>query len=480
MESPVSELASHDHVESAGQINGCMRWDPSAGTASPGGTLPAGWLIAAQGAPSRSRTTNLITRTAKSVVLINLFGGPSHLDMFDMKPDAPENVRGEFKPIETSLPGTMICELLPKTARWMDRSSLVRTVTHSLNSHHPYSVLTGWGQGPERSGVSKDDHPSMGSVCQYLGLGSGEVPGYVFMPAFPGHSQNPRPGAHAGYLGSQYDPLFTRCEPKFERTGEFYDPVLPMGPSLLPGLEHMPEVSLPRFLSRHNLLNELDRSTAHISSGGVERMISFKNRAFELLSTGKTRDAFDLSQEPDAVRQRYGEDLFGSSLLIARRLVEAECRFVTFNWEVAVETHGCHWDMHQKNFEMLKFNLPLLDKMYDNLVQDLQDRGLLDSTLVIVTGEMGRSPKVNSRAGRDHWPACGFCLFTGGGVQQGRVYGQSDKQGAYPAVDPVTPGDIVATVYQLLGINPAITIPDLFDRPVPIAHSGKPISAISA
>jgi len=413
---------------------------------------------------------------AKSVILINLFGGPSHLDMFDMKPTATANVRGEFKPISTSLPGTFICEYLPQTARWMHRSSLIRTVTHSLNSHHPYSVLTGYGKGPERNGVSPDDHPSMGSVCQYLGVCRDDVPGYVFMPAFPGHSQNPRPGAHAGFLGRRHDPLFTLCDPKFERTGSFYDPVMPIGPSLLPALDTIPDVSDQRLARRRSLLQAVDRSGAvAVSSKVIDSMTAFQRRAFSLLTTGKTRDAFNLSKEPQSVRLRYGDDLFGSSALIARRLVEAGTTFVAVHWECAVETHGCHWDMHQNIFGMLRFHLPLLDQVYSTLVQDLHDRGLLDSTLVIVTGEMGRTPRVNGKAGRDHWTQCGFCLMTGGGVRSGTVHGASDKGGAYPETHPVSPGDMVATIYQLLGIDPETTVLDMSGRPVHISNGGKPI-----
>ena len=417
---------------------------------------------------------------AKSVVLINLFGGPSHIDMFDMKPDAPADVRGEFKPIATSVPGTSICEHLPRTAKWMHRSSLLRTVTHNLNSHHPYSVLTGWGEGPERPGVKRDDHPSMGAVCQYLGLGPRDVPGYVFMPAYPGHSQNPRPGAHAGYLGPGCDPLFTLCQPRFERKGDFYDPVLPWGPPLLPGTDASVAVTPQRLNARQALLQRLDQPATAVQDDALARMNGFKRRAFDLLATGKMRAAFDVSREPAAVRQRYGDDLFGNSLLISRRLVEAGSTFITFHWECAVETHGCHWDHHQKAFDMLRFNLPLLDKAFDNLVRDLDERGLLDSTLVVVTGEMGRSPKVNRHAGREHWTKCGFCLLTGGGIQPGSVYGRSDKIGAYPEVDPVSPGDLVATIYQLLGIDPTATVPDLFGRPVHIAHGGRPLQAILA
>ena len=185
-------------------------------------------------------------------------------------------------------------------------------------------------------------------------------------------------------------------------------------------------------------------------------------------------------QRVKIVRQRYGDDLFGNSLLISRRLVETGSTFITFHWECAVETHGCHWDHHQKAFDMLRFNLPLLDKAYDNLVRDLDQRGLLESTLVVVTGEMGRSPKVNRHAGREHWTKCGFCLLTGGGIQPGSVYGKSDNIGAYPEVDPVSPGDLVATLYPLLGIAPAMSVPDLFGRPAHIAHGGRPLQAILA
>ena len=200
---------------------------------------------------------------ANAVVLVNLFGGPSHIDMFDLKPKAPSNIRGEFKPISTSVPGVQICEHLPRTSRRMRDASLIRTVTHGYNSHHPYSVFSGFAGGKNTSkGPQPHDHPSMGSVLQFLGRTRRDVPGYVFMPAFPGHSQNPRPGAHAGYLGRSCDPLFTVCDPKFDRKGTFYDPVEPIGDSLLPALDALPEVTAERFGNRRSLLQQL--SLIHI------------------------------------------------------------------------------------------------------------------------------------------------------------------------------------------------------------------------
>ncbi|MBI83668.1 MAG: hypothetical protein CMJ81_10770 [Planctomycetaceae bacterium] len=419
---------------------------------------------------------------ARSIILLNLFGGPSHLDMFDLKPEAAVEIRGEFKPIATSLPGLQICEHLPLTARWMDRATLIRTVTHHYNSHHPYVVFTGSDDATaQASGPALSDHPSMGAVCQYLELGRQDVPGYVFIPAYPGYSQNPRPGAHAGYLGRGYDPLFTSCNPAFEREGSFYDPVLPVGQPLLNGLSRLPGVTIDRLEQRRSLLGYLNERLSPLGeSGALDSMDAFHRRAFSLLTSSKTRDAFDLSNEPAALRDRYGRHLYGTSMLIARRLVEAGTTFTAINWECSAEKHGGHWDMHADLFGMMRFNLPLLDQVYSALVQDLQDRGLLDSTLVVVMGEMGRTPRIRPPnkgwvPGRDHWPQCGFCLLTGGGVRSGMVLGASDKDGAFPVDRPVPPGDIVATIYQLLGVDPQTTIFDLADRPVNISHGGAPI-----
>ncbi|MBI5759490.1 MAG: DUF1501 domain-containing protein [Planctomycetales bacterium] len=417
------------------------------------------------------------TASAKSVILINLFGGPPHQDMFDMKPNAPENVRGEFKPIATSVPGTQICELLPQTALLMDRATLIRTYSHKYNSHNPYNVLTGFdgGKDAENYFAKRTDHPSMGSICQSLNVGPDDVPRYVLMPAFPGYTQAlRRSGPYGGYLGSQYDPLFTVCEPRYERESKGdYDSVTPLGAPVPPSLGELPGLTADRLEHRFTLLEQLDRDLANQErSGAVARMDHFKRRAFSLLASSKTRHAFDVSRESEATRADYGPSLWGSSVLIARRLVEAGSTFVTVNWEAK---RGNHWDLHENNFGMLRAQLPVLDQLTQALIRDLEQRGLLDQTLVVIMGEMGRTPRVNGKAGRDHWPQCGFALLFGGGVKRGVVVGRTDSLAALPADRPVSAGDMVATIYQLLGVDPTLTVPDIDGRPVHICHGGSPV-----
>jgi hypothetical protein len=256
---------------------------------------------------------------------------------------------------------------------------------------------------------------------------------------------------------------------------------MPIGEPRLPGLDSQPAITIDRFAGRQSLLEQLDDALKAANDSAAQvRFGRFQRRALDLLTSSKTRDAFDLSKEPDHVRDRYGRNLYGASLLVARRLVEAGVPFVSVHQEI-FKHYGHAYDMHENNFSMLKnHNLPLLDQVFPALVQDLEDRGLLESTLVIVMGEMGRSPRVNAKAGRDHWPQCGFSLLTGGGVKAGLVYGATDKHAAYPASDPVHPRDLVATIYHLLGIDPHLTVPDRAGRPVPIAHGGEPLPSIIA
>ncbi|SIN73743.1 Protein of unknown function [Singulisphaera sp. GP187] len=420
----------------------------------------------------------------RSVILINLYGGPSHLDMFDMKPDAPVEIRGEFQPIATSLPGLSICEHLPQTAKWMHRATLIRSVTHTYNSHNPYAVLTGFtgGNDQENYFTKRSDHPGIGAVCQYLGIEAPDMPCHVYLPAHPGYSQGlRRAGPYGGYLGRRFDPLFSVCDPTFDREfnqdKEFYNPIAPLGVPRLPSLEDLPGVTIERLQQRHSLLQQIDRATGQLEAvGDAKNLDHFQRKALSLLASNRARAAFDLSTEPAAVRDQYGSSLFGSSALIARRLVEAGVTFVAVTTE---SRGGGHWDSHSNNFGMLKsFNLPNLDQTGTALIEDLDRRGLLDSTLVVIMGEMGRAPKVNRTAGRDHWPLCGFALLVGGGVKEGFVLGGSDKSGAYPSDHPVTPGDLVATLYHLLGVDPELMLPDLTGRPIAIAHGGRPIEAI--
>jgi hypothetical protein len=420
----------------------------------------------------------------KSVIMFNLLGGPSHQDMFDMKPDAPPEIRGQFKPISTSVPGIQICEHLPRLAKLMHRACLIRTFTHGFNSHDPLPFMTGYTDQAFTAQALPSDPPDVGAVCQYLGLGQPDLPGAVCMPCYPGWGEGgKRRGPYAGFLGSQYDPLFTRCAPTFDRKPKvnYYDPVLPIGEPLLPTTDMPAEMTIDRMDGRRSLLAQVDRTFARAHhSPSLNRLDSVQQRAFAMLTSSRTKGAFDLSREPGRVRARYGRTLTGNCLLLARRLVEAGVPFISVHQEI-FGGNGHSYDMHENNFGMLKdSNLPLLDQVVPALIDDLEARGLLSSTLVVVMGEMGRSPRINAKAGRDHWPQCGFSLLIGGGVRQGHVHGRTDKIAAYPMDHPVSPGDFVATIYQVLGIDPETTVPDRSGRPIPIAHGGRPVKGVLA
>jgi hypothetical protein len=254
-----------------------------------------------------------------------------------------------------------------------------------------------------------------------------------------------------------------------------------MGEPRMPSLDALPEMTADRLDRRRSLIGQLDEQFETVrKSRAIDRLDKFQERAYSLLCSSSTRDAFDLSREPDSLRDRYGRHLSGSSLLVARRLVEAGVPFISVHAEI-FGNYGHSYDMHENNFGMLKnANLPILDQAYPALIQDLDERGLLDSTLVVVMGEMGRSPRINAKAGREHWPQCGFSLLTGGGIRPGTVFGTTDKQAAYPTSHPVSPGDVVATIYHLLGIDPHLAVPDRSGRPIAIAHGGSAIADIIA
>ncbi|MDB5385969.1 MAG: hypothetical protein JWM11_1615 [Planctomycetaceae bacterium] len=431
---------------------------------------------------SRSRPNG----PAKSVILFNLLGGPSQMDMFDLKPAAAAEIRGEFSPISTSVPGLQVCEHLPNVAKIMHKVALIRTVTHNYNAHNPLPVMTGWAGGnPAALTPDPKDPPDIGAICQYLGLGPKDLPGAVCLPCYPGWGESSmypgirRPGPYGGFLGSQYDPLFALCNPTFDKKPErqYYGTVKPLGEPTMPGCDGLPSMTVKRLDNRHSLLTQLDSEFHRVNtSKAVGRLDKFQERAFSLLCSSNTRDAFDVSREPTELRDQYGRNLFGSSMLIARRLVERGVPFISVHAENFLPNGSFTYDMHENNFNMLKgFNLPVLDLCLPALVNDLEHRGLLDSTLIFVMGEMGRSPKINAQAGRDHWPQCTFCLMAGGGIKGGAVYGSTDAIAAYPASCPVSPGDIVATIYQQLGVDPHLMVPDMTGRPLPIAHGGEPI-----
>ncbi len=323
-------------------------------------------LLRARESTRRQNAALAGSGSAKSVILFNLLGGPSHQDMFDMKPEAPKEIRGEFSPIDTSVPGVQICELLPDVAKLMHKSTLIRTITHSYNSHDPLAIMTGFTGGNAQIPAQPTDPPDIGAICEYLGVGPKDLPNAVCMPCFPGSGQNwRRGGPYGGFLGSQYDPLFSVCDPKFEREPKFndYDPVMPIGEPMMPALDSLPNMSASRLDRRKSVLQQLDEQfEAASASTAVDSLDEFQQRAFSMLTSSKLRDAFDLNQEPDSARDRYGRNLFGASLLVARRLVERGVPFISVHQDI-FKHYGHAYDMHRNNFGMLKnMNLPGLSR----------------------------------------------------------------------------------------------------------------------
>jgi len=422
---------------------------------------------------------------AKSVIMLYLLGGAAHQDMYDLKPLAPAEIRGEFQPIDTNVPGIQVCEHLPQHARWMHKAALVRTVNHQAGCHNTLPSYTGYEQPLDNIVSTKDSYPpSMGSVCEYLSTRQGVLPDYVYLPCYLGWGQSiVRPGPYGGFLGKRYDPLFSECAPYTDKD----KPACAIQhPQILRGVPRLPHSELPEGLTVDRLAGR--RSLlAHVGGQGAESdppptLASFsrhRERAFDLLTSTAARSAFDVTREDPTLVENYGNTLFGNSTLIARRLVEAGVRFVNVTWDCYWERlklqFDC-WDTHGRNFGILKeYNLPCLDQTYGALLTDLESRGLLDETLVVVMTDFGRTPRINANAGRDHWPFCYSLLLAGAGIKGGTVYGASDAQAAYPKDRPVSTADICCTIYECLGIDPATTVPDPQGRPVGISHGGTPL-----
>jgi hypothetical protein len=442
-----------------------------------GFTLPA-LLRAEQASPRPGK--------AKNVILLYLLGGAATQDMWDLKPNAPAEVRGEFKPLATSAPGIQICEHLPKMAKWMHRASIVRSVNHRAGCHNCLPSYTG-DEVPRPDQHPRDtDPPSMGSVCEFLNQRHGDFPAYVYMPCWLGWGQAfRRAGPYAGFLGKRYDALTTECLPYADKGAKptAGQPATVRGKPILPNSVLDADLTIDRLNTRRTLLQQLDdglrRTEAQPSLGSHDRT---QQRAFSVLTSAKVRAAFDVESEDPRLIDRYGRTLFGHSTLIARRLVEAGVRFVNVTWDLfwdRIQIDYDAWDTHTRNFSILKDNkLPGLDQTYTALMQDLQDRRLLDETLVVVMSEMGRTPKVNGSAGRDHWTYCYSVMFAGAGIRGGTIYGASDAQAAFVKDKPASTADICATIYQCLGIDPDMPVHDRSGRPVPVANGGRPIRDI--
>jgi hypothetical protein len=447
-------------------------------------TLPS-LLAMEQQAKTRARRPG----KAKSVILLYLLGGAATQDMFDLKPDAPSGVRSEFKPITTSAAGIQVCEHLPRLARWMHRAAVVRTVNHKAGCHNCLPSYTGHEALMPDQHPRDTDPPSMGSVCEFLNKGHGDFPDYVYMPCWLGWGQAfRRAGPYAGFLGKRFNPLTTQCLPHADKGQPAPRPGYPQvvrGQPYLPGNVLDAGLTIDRLNRRRSLLRQLDdklrRVEAQPTLGAFTRT---QDRAFSILTSSRLKAAFDLEKEDARLRDRYGRTLFGHSTLIARRLVEAGVRFVNVTWDLfwdRIKVDFDAWDTHSRNFPILKENkLPNLDQTYAALLEDLSQRGLLDETLVVLMSEMGRTPRVNPNGGRDHWTFCYSVLLAGAGIRGGSVYGTSDAQAAYVKDLPVSTSDICATIYECLGIDPDMTLPDRSGRPVPVAQGGKPIREILA
>lgn len=415
---------------------------------------------------------------AKSVIFLFQWGGPSHIDMFDMKPEAPEAFRGPHKPVSSSAPGIQVSERLPRTARVMDKVTLIRSMHHTMKNHNSagYYALTGHAPATDdqRLRDSLELFPAWGSVVDRLAPVSGEMPTFVSYPHVIADGSI-TPGQHASFLGKVHDPLFIAQDPN---SPDFSLPEL----SLPAGL------SVERLQARRELQKVIDAQSRLLEHSAAARGLdAYYEKALAMLHSPRLRRAFNLAEEPPEMREAYGRTTYGQGCLLARRLVESGVKFVTVYFSDNIggqSTESGGWDTHGFNNTRMfpiveKYHLPITDQTLPTLLNDLEQRGLLQDTLVVWAGEFGRTPKINDNASRDHWPQCYTVLLAGGGVKRGFVHGASDKTASYPAEDPVRPEDLAATIYYLLGIDPQTEIHDRSGRPLAIS-AGKPVTAVIA
>jgi Protein of unknown function (DUF1501) len=405
-------------------------------------------------------------RPARSCVLFLLHGGPSQLDVWDMKPAAPAEVRGEFQPIATTVPGMQICEHLPLLAQQAHRFSIVRSMTHTAINHNAATYFVTTGNPPPRELIAftptENDFPHLGAQVAVGRPNQGSVPTAVSLPDPVSDGPYTCPGQNGGFLGAGYAPFSIFGDPNDD---DFR-------------VEGLSELAADRLASRRDLLHAVNTGLARLRDDRrIEELNQHQQRAFSLLTSERTRSAFDLPREPSALRDRYGRHKYGQSLLLARRLVEAGVRLVTVTWGGRVNNPLPHWDTHFNNNRRLREELlPPFDECFSAFLEDLSQRGLLESTLVVCMGEFGRTPRFGqftgngvNETGRDHWAQCYSLVIAGGGQPGGRVIGRSDRFAAYPADDPYTPQDLAASVLHGLGIDPAQELRDAFGRMVPLS-----------
>jgi hypothetical protein len=437
-------------------------------------TMPR--LLRAQALPGAKAPK--IRPRAKSVVFLYQFGGPSHIDMFDMKPDAPDQIRGPHKPMPSNVPGIHVSDRLPRVAQIMDKVTLVRSMTHTMKNHNSASYYALSGHQPPTDDIRLKDTPELfpayGSVVDALAPSDGDMPTSVAYPYLI-RDGSVTPGQRASFLGKAHDPFFFTADPN---SPDFR----------LPELSLPADIPVERLEARRELQKLIDRQSHLLDHSAAARGLDeYYDKALAMLNSSRLRGAFNLAAEPQWLREAYGRHTYGQSLLLARRLVEAGAKFVTVYFSDSIggqSTERGGWDTHGFNNTHMypiieKFHLPITDQTLPTFLHDLESRGLLDDTLVVWMGEFGRTPRINSQTSRDHWPQCYTALLAGGGVRRGIVYGASDKHGAYPAKDPVRPDDLAATMYYLLGIDPETEVYGLGNRPVAIS-SGKPVMGLMA
>jgi len=403
----------------------------------------------------------------KSVIFVFLTGAPSHQDMWDLKPEAPVGIRGEFEPIDTNVSGVQISEHLPRLSKLADKYAIIRSMTHSLPSHEhgTHRMLTGINKEPPGSThmVSRNDWPCYASGLQYLRPRPDGLPSGVMLPTYLNNGYG-FCGQNAGFLGGDYDPWHVTKNPNDKNFR-------------IEELELSPGLTVERLDSRRDLLQSIDAQRRALEETAIVRDMSQRMKQAHNVLTGNSRfqEAFDMDREPVEMRDRYGRHLFGQSLLLSRRLVEAGIPIVQANMGSMN-----HWDLHTQNFKRLKGErLPPFDQGMSALITDLDERGLLEQTLIVATGEFGRTPQINANAGRDHWSRVFSAVFFGGGISGGQVIGASDAMASDPATRGWYPADFGATIYSALGIDVESLVIDRLNRPHQL-NAGTVISPLYA
>ena len=429
-----------------------------------------------------------VAQTAKSVLFLYIYGGPSQHETFDMKPEAPELIRGPFRPIASRTPGLLMCEHMPRLAAMSDQFSVIRTLNHTHNNHHAcHWMKTGraWHLPETVFNATNKDWPSMGSVVEFLaqhapGRDRREVPGYVYLPAPLGHLQGyDYAGQYAGWLGRAYNALATDFRRRDKSDNPYFRDVTDQEFNLqIQGLEMQPEMTIDRLNHRRRLVEQFDDRQRELNERPVvQTYTKLQQKVYSLAASTRIRDALDVRQEAAGTRDRYGRHLFGQSCLVGRRMVEAGARFVTVQWE-APDNYS--WDSHIHSKDLERYLMPALDQTLSALLEDLSQRNLLDETLVVLVSEIGRTPNITTQGGRGHWCHTFPAVLAGGGIQGGRVYGTTDAQAGYPTDRPVSPADLSATIFTALGIDPDLRIDDPQGRPVSITENGRALAELFA